>query len=148
MTPRGIARVRIAATFAILLAAGLAAVGAQARGEKDDAASASAPKQQAGFATLQGRWVRPDGGYVVYVTGVDDNGTLAATYANPRPLPFAVARAARENGAIKVYLELRAGGYNGSSYTLTYDPVRDVLKGVYYQANAGQSFDVYFVRKN
>jgi hypothetical protein len=48
--------------------------------------------------------------------------------------------------AIKVFLELRAGGYNGSTYTLTYDPKNDVLKGVYYQAVARQSFDVYFVR--
>jgi hypothetical protein len=43
-------------------------------------------------------------------------------------------------------LELRAGGYNGSTYTLTYDPSADVLKGVYYQAVAQQKFDVYFTR--
>jgi hypothetical protein len=42
--------------------------------------------------------------------------------------------------------ELRAAGYNGSTYTLTYDPAADVLKGVYFQAVAQQKFDVYFTR--
>jgi hypothetical protein len=41
---------------------------------------------------------------------------------------------------------LRAGGYNGSIYTLTYDPANDVLYGVYYQAVAQQRFNIYFER--
>ena len=44
------------------------------------------------------------------------------------------------------FFEIRAGGYNGSTYTLTYDPAADVLKGVYFQAVAQQKFDVYFTR--
>ena len=43
--------------------------------------------------------------------------------------------------------ELRAGGYDGSTYELTYDPATDRLKGTYYQAVAKQKFDVNFVRK-
>jgi len=98
------------------------------------------------FGRLLGRWVRPDGGYAVTIRRVGADGKLDAAYANPRPLPFAKAEASRDGNTLKVFLELRAGGYNGSTYTLTYDPTNDVLKGVYYQAVAQQKFDVYFVR--
>ena len=105
-----------------------------------------APHPASDFAMLQGRWVRPDGGYVIAIRAVDAGGKLDAAYANPSPLPFARAEASKEGGTLKVFLELRAGGYNGSTYTLAYDPANDVLKGVYYQAVARQSYDVYFVR--
>ena len=36
--------------------------------------------------------------------------------------------------------------YPGSTYTLTYDPASDQLKGVYYQAALQQRFEVVFVR--
>jgi hypothetical protein len=62
------------------------------------------------------------------------------------PLPFSRAEATREGKVIKLFFELRAAGYNGSTYTLTYDPAADVLKGVYFQAVAQQKFDVYFTR--
>jgi hypothetical protein len=52
------------------------------------------------------------------------------------------------NGGIpSVFLELRAGGYAGSTYTLTYDPNRDQLIGVYFQAVAQQKFNIFFVRR-
>ena len=38
------------------------------------------------------------------------------------------------------------GGYNGSSYVVTHDPVSDALKDVHYQAVARQSHVVHFVR--
>lgn len=47
---------------------------------------------------------------------------------------------------IRVFLELRAGGYNGSTYTLVYDPGQDQRRGVYYQSVAKQRFDVMFAR--
>ncbi len=62
------------------------------------------------------------------------------------PLPFAEARASRDDKTINLFFELRAGGYNGSTYTLAYDPANDVLWGVYYQAVARQRFNVYFER--
>ena len=109
---------------------------------------AEAPAAQAdgAFATLPGRWVRPDGGYVINIKRVDASGKLDAAYANPNPLPFSRAEATLEGKAIKLFFEIRAGGYNGSTYTLTYDPAADVLKGVYFQAVAQQKFDVYFTR--
>ena len=109
-------------------------------------AETAMPIAQSGFDILQGKWVRPDGGYVITIKSVDASGKLDAAYANPRPLPFSAAVASRDGETIKVFLELRAGGYNGSTYTLAYDPARDVLKGVYYQAVAQQKFDIYFER--
>jgi len=109
---------------------------------------AEAPVAQAdgAFATLPGRWVRPDGGYVINIKSVDASGKLDASYANPNPLPFSRAEATRNGNTIKLFFELRAGGYNGSTYTLTYDPASDTLKGVYFQAVAQQKFDIYFMR--
>ncbi|MGB5834850.1 MAG: hypothetical protein WBG92_23090 [Thiohalocapsa sp.] len=98
------------------------------------------------FDSLVGLWVRPDGGYQIAIRGVDANGGLDAAYANPFPLPFAQAQASREDQTLKLFFELRAGGYDGSTYTLTYESADDVLQGVYYQAVAQQKFDVYFER--
>jgi hypothetical protein len=109
-------------------------------------AEAPAAQPDGAFATLPGRWVRPDGGYVINIKSVDASGKLDASYANPNPLPFSRAEATRDGNTIKLFFELRAGGYNGSTYTLTYDPASDTLKGVYFQAVAQQKFDIYFMR--
>ena len=109
-------------------------------------AAKAAIQSESAFGALPGRWVRPDGGYVISIKSVDASGKLDAAYANPNPLPFAKAEATQDGKTIKLFFELRAGGYNGSTYTLTYDPAADLLKGVYYQAVAQQKFDVYFTR--
>ena len=112
-----------------------------------EATPSPAPKEpEAKFKVLMGRWVRPDGGYTVTIKSVDANGKLDAAYANPRPLPFSKAEASLDGKVVKVFLELTAGGYNGSTYTLTYDPAKDVLKGVYFQAVAQKKYDIYFER--
>jgi hypothetical protein len=96
---------------------------------------------------LKGAWVRPDGGYTIVIKSIGPNGQLEAMYFNPNPLPFAKARALPEGATLRVFFELQAGGYAGSTYELTYDPASDRLKGTYYQAVAKRKFDVYFVRK-
>lgn len=116
----------------VLAAAGMPRVGAQATGSP--------------YAVLKGRWVRPDGGYTLTIRGVDAKGQVDASYANPRPLPFSQAQATIESQTLKLFLELQAGGYNGSSYRLRYDPADDTLKGVYHQAVAQQQYEVRFVR--
>ena len=103
-------------------------------------------ESESDFGILPGRWVRPDGGYVITIKSVDATGKLDAAYANPSPLPFAKAEAAWDGKSIKLLFELCAGGYNGSTYTLIYDPLNDLLKGVYFQAVLQQQFDVYFTR--
>ena len=72
--------------------------------------------------------------------------TAAAMYLNPRPITVARADSTRDGSTFKVLVELRAPGYPGSTYTLTYDPQRDRLAGVYFQAAMGQSFEVVFLR--
>jgi hypothetical protein len=110
-------------------------------------AASSISASPAVFASLPGRWVRPDGGYVISIKSVDADGKLDASYANPNPLPFYTAMATADGGPLKLFFELRAGGYSGSTYTLNYDAAGDQLKGKYYQAVAKQTFEVVFVRK-
>lgn len=98
------------------------------------------------FATLVGKWVRPDGGYVITIKSMEAKGKLDAMYANPDSLPFSKAQASRDGEQIKLFFEIVAGGYNGSTYTLVYDPASDVLQGIYYQAVARQNYEVQFLR--
>src|SRR5258705_9204662 len=78
--------------------------------------------RKAGIEALKGTWVRPDGGYTIAITNIGANGELEATYFNPSRLPFAKAQASREGATVHAFFELRAGGYNGSTYELAYDP--------------------------
>ena len=112
-----------------------------------DAAKAPAVADKLSLDVLEGAWVRPDGGYLILIKKVGPDGQLEAMYFNPNTLPFAKARASREGAKVRLSFELQAGGYNGSTYELTYEPASDRLKGVYYQAVAKQKFEVYFVRK-
>jgi len=98
------------------------------------------------YQTLQGRWLRPDGGYVLEIRAVDPSGAITAAYLNPRPINIAKAEATRDGSTMKVFLELRAPNYPGSRYTLAYDPKRDQLQGTYFQAVERQNFNVVFVR--
>jgi len=101
---------------------------------------------KAAFGVLPGRWVRIQGGYVITINSVEADGRLDANYANPRPLPFHTAVATSDGNSLKLFFELRAAGYNGSTYTLNYDAANDRLMGVYDQAVVKQKFDVAFVR--
>jgi len=138
--------VLVLAMLGMVTGIGVPAIHAQRVADAPGNPAAASLPPASGFGILQGRWVRPDGGYVITIKSVDASGKLEAGYANPNLLPFARAEATRDGGTLRVFLELRAGGYNGSTYTLVHDPVNDVLRGVYYQAVAGQRFDVYFVR--
>jgi hypothetical protein len=134
-----------AASVLALLATG----GAIAQGPTAAAKAASAPglAPPIDLDRLTGAWVRPDGGYVILIKSVGPGGELQAMYFNPNPLPFSKAQASREGAVLRAQFELRAGGYNGSTYELRYDPATDRLTGTYYQAVARQSFEVQFSRK-
>jgi hypothetical protein len=114
--------------------------------QQPSATTFAGPSAESVFDRLPGRWVRLQGGYVITIRAVDADGKLDASYANPRPLPFQVAVASRDGNALKLLFELRAGGYNGSTYTLSYDAANDRLTGVYDQVVVKQKFDVVFVR--
>jgi hypothetical protein len=106
----------------------------------------AAPEARAGFDRLKGRWRRPDGGYVLEIREIDASGKMVAAYFNPRPINVSRAEASQEGTTTKVFIELRDKNYPGSTYTLTYDPGSDQLKGTYFQAALQQSFEVVFVR--
>ena len=99
-----------------------------------------------GVQQLKGKWLRPDGGYMLDVRDVDASGKIEAVYLNPRPIHVARAEATRNGTALQVLIELQAPGYPGSTYTLHYEPQRDQLEGSYFQAALQQRFEVVFVR--
>jgi len=96
---------------------------------------------------LKGRWVRPDGGYVLEIRKVDEDGQLDASYLNPSPIRITSAVARQDGAATKVNIELNDVNYPGCKYNLTYIPNREILVGTYYQAAMRQTFDVTFERE-
>jgi hypothetical protein len=96
---------------------------------------------------LLGKWQRPDGGYVLELSSAAPEGQLKAAYFNPRPINVARAQWKLAEGRLQVFVELRDVNYPGSTYTLSYDPAPDRLKGIYFQAVQQQQFEVEFVRK-
>ncbi len=130
--------------LSLVLAAGLIGPAAMAHGPI--AKGIRVAQATTDLGGLKGRWVRPDGGYVIVIKGVDPSGKMDAAYLNPNPINVSKAEVSRDGGALKVFLELRGAGYPGSTYTLTYDPRSDSLTGVYFQAVMQQKFDVIFQR--
>ena len=65
--------------------------------------SAAATQAKGGFDVLKGRWLRPDGGYVVEVGDIDASGHIVAAYFNPRPINVSRAEASQEGGETKVF---------------------------------------------
>jgi len=98
------------------------------------------------FQSLEGRWIRPDGGYVLDLKDVRPDGSLKAAYFNPRPIRVHRAEAAKKDGAITLFVELRDVNYPGSTYRLQYDTARDRLTGTYFQAVERQTFNIQFLR--
>jgi hypothetical protein len=95
---------------------------------------------------LEGTWIRPDGGYVLELHNIKDDGTLSAAYFNPRQIRVSQAIWGNNEGSIAIFIELRDVNYPGSKYSLRYNPVSDRLQGVYFQAMEQQSYEVEFVR--
>lgn len=96
---------------------------------------------------LKGRWLRPDGGYVIEIRQVDADGQLDARYFNPNPIRVVAAKAAKEGAAVKVHLELNDVNYPGCKYNLTYLPEQRQLVGTYFQAAMQQTYEVAFERE-
>jgi hypothetical protein len=110
--------------FAVMsLAIALPQAQAQQPSTTATAPTSTGADSQTAFNALPGRWVRVEGGYVITIRAVEADGN-----------------------ALRLFFELRAGGYGGSTYTLTYDATSDRLTGVYSQVVAKQRFEVTFVR--
>ena len=97
---------------------------------------------------LTGRWLRPDGGYVIEIINVYDEGSLEAGYFNPKPINISRAEWKIEDNRLKIYIEFDDVNYPGSNYTLDYFPDRDLLIGAYFQAVQQQSYYVEFIRQS
>jgi hypothetical protein len=95
---------------------------------------------------LEGRWVRPDGGYVLELSEIKKDGSLKASYFNPRSINVFSAKWSRKEGKINLFVELRDVNYPGSTYNLQYDATTNRLKGTYFQAVEKQTFGIEFVR--
>ncbi len=101
---------------------------------------------QSDFQRLEGRWVRPDGGYILELKNIKKDGSVTAAYYNPRPIKVYRTEWSRKEGKISLVVELRDINYPGSTYTLQYDPANDRLRGTYFQAVERQTFHIEFVR--
>lgn len=110
-------------------------------GSKADSAGSSQD-----FHALIGRWLRPDGGYVIKIRNIDALGKVDAGYYNPHSINVSRAEASRVGNDVKIFIELQDTGYPGSTYTLFYNVQKDVLVGIYYQAAQRQNYNVVFVR--
>ena len=118
-------------------------------GERVFAENTKASKESAGqtdVQLLEGRWVRPDGGYVLELRDIKKDGSVSAAYYNPRPINVFSAKWSRKEGEINLFVELRDVNYPGSKYILQFDPKSDRLKGTYFQAVEKQTFYIEFVR--
>jgi hypothetical protein len=99
------------------------------------------------FRPILGEWVRPDGGYVLAIQAVAEDGSVTVGYFNPQPINVGTARASVEDGTLGLFVKLDDTNYPGSTYTLEYDPREDQLVGIYFQAVQRASYDIVFVRK-
>ena len=66
------------------------------------AVAADTPKsvRKSDTQRLIGRWVRPDGGYVLELKGIGKDGSLKAAYFNPRSIHVSRAEYRRKGGTI------------------------------------------------
>jgi hypothetical protein len=99
------------------------------------------------YGRIEGKWLRPDGGYVLELSNVKSEGKMKAAYFNPRPINVGKAEWRSMEDRIQVFVELQDVNYPGSTYMLVYDPEHDRLIGYYYQAVTKGTFEVIFVRK-
>ena len=96
---------------------------------------------------LVGRWLRPDGGYILEIRSATPDGKLDVGYFNPKSINVGRAEWVAKDGKLYVMAELQDVNYPGSTYGLEYQPATDQMVGTYYQAVEKSTFDVQFVRE-
>jgi len=114
--------------------------------DKPEIAASATPEVKQDLHEVVGRWLRSDGSYYIVIKSVDENGNLEAGYFNPNMINVSKAQASLKGSTVNVYVELRDVNYPGSNYKLVYDPSSDRLSGTYFQAVAGETYDVEFGR--
>ena len=99
------------------------------------------------YENLIGKWVRPDGGYILDIKSISADGKVEMTYLNPQPINVSRAQIDTKENGTELFIELRDRNYPGNYYTLTFDPEANRLDGMYHHLGLNQNFDVYFVRR-
>ena len=102
-----------------------------------------------GFAQAQrlaGKWVRPDGGYMLVIEDIKADGNLKASYFNPGNINVHESNWKFEDERLHLFIELRDINYPGCTYTLLYVKEQDVLTGSYFQAAQQQTYEIKFIR--
>ena len=128
-------------------------LGCSAKPETTTSANSSSPpsEQQApqpDLNRLVGRWLRPDGGYILEIRSATADGKLDVSYFNPNPIHVARAEWVINDNILYALVELQDVNYPGSTYGLEYKDGSDHLVGTYYQAVEKSTYDVEFVRQN
>jgi len=98
------------------------------------------------ISKLIGKWVRPDGGYVIKISSIHSNGNIDVAYFNPNAINVEKAYTASRRNNVQLYVELNDAGYPGSKYYLVYKPQKDILQGIYFQAHDHEFYNVFFLR--
>ena len=130
-------------TTLLLLCFGCSSLPAQPS-ETEPAAEVSAEVKSG--KVLEGSWRRPDGDYVIKISGVTETGIMQAGYFNPRPIRVASARWRFGGNRLQVRIDLNDTGYEGSYYLLQFNPDSGKLEGEYTPAGQGV-FPVEFERQ-
>lgn len=84
-----------------------------------------------GWGRLVGRWLRPEGGYLLEIRLVVSDGQVQVAGFKPSPIHGARAEAAGQADAWKLLVELGDVNYLGCIYRLRYHAATETLEGVY-----------------
>ena len=107
---------------------------------------AAIPETVPELSELIGKWRRPGEKYVLDVKSIGDDGRVSAAYFNPNPIKVESASAKRSDKGLLLRVVLRDKGYDGSTYSLRYDPEGGRLVGIYFLAGKGNEMQVSFER--
>ena len=95
---------------------------------------------------LEGKWVRPDGGYKLVIEDVKPDGSLKASYYNPKKINVSISNWKVEDNRIHLLIELRDKNYPGSKYNLAYISEQNALIGTYFLAVTKETYSIKFLR--
>ena len=115
-------------------------------GEEKSGSADKAQMPEVDPQKLAGKWLRPDGGYILELSDIAGNGSLRAAYFNPNPINVGESKWRWEGTKLQVFVKFDDVNYPGSYYYLNYTPELDRLVGAYYQAVQDQTYNVEFVR--
>ena len=140
-------------SFVIYFIVALSAIyfGCSAKSAKDTPSPSSPMSEQSKPAPelnkLVGRWLRPDGGYILEIRSAAPDGKLDVGYFNPKPIHVARAEWVMKDNILYALVELQDVNYPGSTYGLEYKVGSDHLVGTYFQAIEKSTYEVEFVRE-